>query len=216
MIKFYYILYLYKISKTKTEILSMVKSGAGKGGKTRRRGKNITDNNKRELILKNPALNQEYAKVDDLLGNSRLKLSLFDGTTKLGIIPGAFRKRVWINKNDVVLISIRDYQKDDKVDIVHKYNQDEVRSLVKKKEIPHDVEKKTDDKISDVSIQFVSNETSEKEKAIAQEKKKELRLANANNSKDYLGNDMMPSDSDDDTSDLSEEQPTIPITIDDL
>jgi translation initiation factor 1A len=192
----------------------MAKSGAGKGGKTRRRGKNINDNNKRELILKNPALNQEYAKVDELLGNSRLRLSLFDGTIKLGIIPGAYRKRVWFNKNDVILISIRDYQKDDKVDVVHKYNPDEVRSLVKKNEIPQDVEKKMEDKSSGVSIQFVSNEASEKEKAIAQEKKKELRLANAKNRKDYLGDDMMPSDSDDSSS--SEEKPNVPISIDDL
>jgi translation initiation factor 1A len=48
-----------------------------------------------------------------------------------------FRKRLWFNKDDVVLVGLRDYQ-DEKADIVHKYLPDEVRLLVRWGEIPSD------------------------------------------------------------------------------
>ena len=45
------------------------------------------------------------------------------------------RKKIWINKDDVVLIGLWDFQ-DDKCSIIHKYADDEVSKLVNKKEIP--------------------------------------------------------------------------------
>ena len=65
----------------------------GKGGKTRRRGKNENDDMKRELIFREDG--QEYAQVTKMLGNGRLEAMCFDGTKRLCHIRGKIRKKVW-------------------------------------------------------------------------------------------------------------------------
>jgi translation initiation factor 1A len=78
---------------------------------------------------------QEYAQILKNLGNCRFEGYCFDGKNRLLHVPGRFRKRVWINRDDVVLVGLRDYQ-DAKADIIHKYNPDEVQKLKKMGEIP--------------------------------------------------------------------------------
>jgi translation initiation factor 1A len=79
---------------------------------------------------------QDYGVVQSLLGNGRLKvLCLTDNTERLGTIRGSMYKKVWINKDDLVLVSLREYQ-DDKCDVIFKYNQDESKFLKKYGEIP--------------------------------------------------------------------------------
>eukprot|EP00644_Phytophthora_capsici_P011023 jgi/Phyca11/504837/fgenesh2_kg.PHYCAscaffold_9_\ len=95
----------------------------GKGGKNRRRGKNDNEENKRELEFKEEG--QEYAQVVRMLGNGRLEAYCFDGVTRL----------VWVGAGDIILVSLREYQ-DGKVDIIHKYNADEARSLKAYGELP--------------------------------------------------------------------------------
>ena len=79
--------------------------------------------------------NEEYAIVTKLLGNCRVNLFTNSGNECMGIIRGSLRKfskRVLIEKGDIVVVSIRDYQ-DNKVDIVHKYNREQIQSLIKDK-----------------------------------------------------------------------------------
>lgn len=59
----------------------------------------------------------------------------FDGVTRLGHIRGKMRKKVWVGAGDIILVSLREYQ-DGKVDIIHKYNADEARSLKAYGELP--------------------------------------------------------------------------------
>ena len=40
------------------------------------------------------------------------------------------RKRVWINEGDIILVSLRGFQ-DNKVDVILKYSDEEVRKLIK-------------------------------------------------------------------------------------
>ena len=48
------------------------------------------------------------------------------------------RKRVWINVDDFIMISLRDCNTtDDKADIIYKYNDSEVRKLMKKGQLPN-------------------------------------------------------------------------------
>lgn len=105
----------------------------GKGGKTRRRGKNENFGIKRELIFKDEG--QEYAQVLRMLGNGRLEAFCFDGVKRLGHIRGKMQKKVWINVGDIILLSLRDYQ-DEKADVIYKYNPDEARTLKAKGELP--------------------------------------------------------------------------------
>lgn len=103
------------------------------GGKKKNSKNKPTDVIKRTLELATDM--QQYAKVIKSLGDRKVTLSLTDGTEILGIIPGRFRKRVWITSGDIVIVSRRDFQ-DNKVDIVYKYNNDEIKALYKKNEIP--------------------------------------------------------------------------------
>ena len=78
---------------------------------------------------------EDYAKITKMLGDRRVLLKLPDTTELIGIIPGRFRKRCWMKVGDIVLVSIREFQKD-KVDIIHKYDDSEIKILVKQLEIP--------------------------------------------------------------------------------
>ena len=115
----------------------------GKGGKTRRRGKNENFGQKRELVYKDDG--QEYAQVLRMLGNGRLEAFCFDGVKRLGHIRGKMQKKVWINAGDIILVSLRDYQ-DDKADVIYKYNPEEARALKAQGELPDNI------KINDVEV----------------------------------------------------------------
>jgi translation initiation factor 1A len=90
---------------------------------------------------------EEYAYVKKLLGNCRVQLITGSGVEAIGIIRGTLRKfnrRVIIEAGDIVVVSKRDYQ-ENKVDIVHKYNTDQVQSLI------------ADKKLSNVLINMYNN-----------------------------------------------------------
>lgn len=107
----------------------------GKGGKNRKRGTNKNEPQKRELTLKE-AGQQEYAQITKMLGNSRLECSCADGIKRIGVICGAMRRRVFMTVGDIVLVSLRDFEKG-KVDIIGKYNQEEAKELLKRGELAH-------------------------------------------------------------------------------
>eukprot|EP00072_Mus_musculus_P069053 XP_017170816.1 PREDICTED: eukaryotic translation initiation factor 1A-like [Mus musculus] len=88
----------------------------GKGGKNRRRGKNENESEKRELVFKE--YGQEYAQVTKMLGCGWLEAMCFDGVRRLCHIRGKLRK------------------KDNRADIILKYNPDEARSLKAYGELP--------------------------------------------------------------------------------
>ena len=84
----------------------MVKNQFG-GNKAKRR-KNDKETSI-DIIFKTN--DQLYGRIDNILGNKRFDVFCSDGTTKLGIVAGSLRKRVWINKDDIVLIDCWDFQK---------------------------------------------------------------------------------------------------------
>tara|TARA_Y100000389_G_scaffold204342_1_gene256339 strand:+ start:3373 stop:3783 length:411 start_codon:yes stop_codon:yes gene_type:complete len=88
---------------------------------------------KRELQFKEHL--EEYAKVTEVLGNRRLTVVLPNKEKLLAHIPGRFKRRVWITKEDIILVSLRDFEKS-KCDVCHKYTLEESRDLVRYNEIP--------------------------------------------------------------------------------
>ncbi len=107
--------------------------------KNTKRFKNAKNNthaaSKRELILKSE--NQEYAQATRMLGNNKIECSCFDDKIRLGVIRKTMRrgKKNRINLDDIVLVSLREFQ-DDKADILYVYDNDEVKQLRKMYEIP--------------------------------------------------------------------------------
>ena len=106
------------------------------GGNKRRKGKkNSTYSiNKNDLIKKDD--DQMYARVVALLGNGRLNALCDDGETRLCKIRGKMMKKDFIKTDGIILVSRRDYE-DKKADVIHKYNDSEVRKLMKKGQLPN-------------------------------------------------------------------------------
>lgn len=99
-----------------------------------KKNNNRTNNN----TLKNPNEDDKklitkeeletYGQVLNPLGNNRMLVKCFDGKERVCTIRGSMRKKIWISKNDIVLVSLREFQ-DDKADIIYKYDNSEVRKL---------------------------------------------------------------------------------------
>ncbi|MGH0187040.1 UNVERIFIED_CONTAM: hypothetical protein FKN15_023655 [Acipenser sinensis] len=106
----------YWVSEEESFPAATLRKKRGKGGKNRRRGKNENESEKRELVFKEDG--QEYAQVIKMLGNGRLEATCFDGVKRLCHIRGKLRK------------------KDNKADVILKYNADEARSLKAYGELP--------------------------------------------------------------------------------
>jgi translation initiation factor 1A len=112
----------------------------GMGGNKRRKGKGNSAVVK-ELVFKEAG--QAYGQITELLGSGYLGVRCFEengaGVIRRGHIRGKIRKRMWMSKGDIVLVSLRDYQ-DDTCDIIQKYNSDDARALRAYNEIPPDTD----------------------------------------------------------------------------
>ena len=127
----------------------MPKKKGGKGGKKKRRGRKQTANAGHERkVLKSDGPQQRYAQAKKMLGDRQIIANVYDPDRrcwdeKLIHVRGKFRKRVWINIDDYVLISTRDFQsqivEEGKLehggDVIHKYQPNEIKKLVKAGEI---------------------------------------------------------------------------------
>jgi translation initiation factor 1A len=107
----------------------------GKGGKNRKRGKNENlEDSKRELVYKTEG--QDYAQVIRMLGGGHVEALCFgDNKKRVCHIRGKMRKKIWINKSDIILVGRRFFE-DDKADVILKYTNDEARDLQRYGEIP--------------------------------------------------------------------------------
>ena len=156
-----------------------------KGGKKFKKGKKASESFIRELIIKDTKESEEYGRIIRGLGNCRFEVFTTDGKTRMGVVKGKMRKRVWINKDDIVLIGLWEFQ-DDKCSIIHKYADDEVSKLINKNEIPPNFKISSEDsfnekddnyfdysQISSSSESDDENDSEENVKKIVEEKEKE-------------------------------------------
>lgn len=114
-----------------------------KKGKRQNANKDVI---KRELVFKEDG--QEYAQAVRMLGNGRLEALCYDGKTRLAIIRGKMRKKVWVNAGDIILVGLRDFQ-DDKCDVINKYTSDEARNLKAYGEIPEEAKINEDESFNE-------------------------------------------------------------------
>lgn len=105
------------------------------GGKKHKRSKNITQpcNISRPLTLIDPD-SEKYGYVMSAMGDCRMRCYCEDQKERIGIIRGNMRKRTYVSIGDIVILSMRSFQ-DDKADIRHIYNSDEVIQLTNYGEI---------------------------------------------------------------------------------
>lgn len=109
------------------------------GGKNYKKSKHSSGSFAPAFIDRQP--DQLYARIVKVLGNRNLLAYCNDNKTRICHIRGSMRKKVWINIGDLVLISIRDFEKDlqqsgkeyERADVVAKYD---VEHLSKLKKMP--------------------------------------------------------------------------------
>jgi translation initiation factor 1A len=143
--------------------------GKNLGGKNKKKSKKVTQSN-RELVIKEGD-DQEYAYVIRLLGDSRLEVKCADGVTRMGFIRGSMKKRVWIGQGDIILIALREYEKD-KCDIILKYTPEEVVDLKNNNQLPEDFKINNTEKDEfnnddyDLELDFIKTEKTTVDKII--------------------------------------------------
>ena len=119
--------------------------GNKKGGKKHKRGKKDGFETK---ILRLKEDGQEYAQIKALKGNCRFDVLCFDGKERMANLCGAMRKRKFVNQNDIVLVSLRDFQ-DSKCDIIDVYDDNQVHQLKDRKHIPDSIKLEEDNEFSE-------------------------------------------------------------------
>ena len=146
-----------------------------KGGKKKNNKNNGNNIERRQLLYKDDM--QEYAKMTKMLGDRRIMVMLPDKTEVMAIIPGKFKKRCWMKAGDTLIVSRRDFQ-ESKWDVCYKYNEDEVRVLIRKDEIPpFFADNSTDsDVTNEPLVEFVSEEQEEVEDDIFEDSSNEIDL----------------------------------------
>ena len=97
------------------------------GGK-KHKGKKNTIKESKELVV--PEENELIGQVSKVKGNGRFDIRCIDGTEKSGILRGTMRKKIWINRLDLVLVEPWDFQTE-KCSILHKYVDNEMNKLLK-------------------------------------------------------------------------------------
>ncbi len=82
--------------------------------------------------LREPKEDQIIGKIIELLGADRLRVECEDGKERIVRIPGRLRKRVWVNRDDIVIVEPWDIESDKKGDMVWRYNRNKIPQLKKK------------------------------------------------------------------------------------
>ena len=98
--------------------------------------KKLKHNMEMSRPLELPDEDQEFALVNKLMGNGRATVTFIKNNKEtvnaLGIISGKLRrKKQWVIAGNIVLISIRNFEKE-KVDIIHVYKEYEINELKRK------------------------------------------------------------------------------------
>ena len=141
-----------------------------KGGKKHKRGKNAIVDIK--LVVADYDC-QFYSKVTNKLGGGRYSVDMFVTekkneenkiirydevkTGQIALLRGSLKKKARIAIGDILLVSIREFEKR-KVDIIHAYNNEEVHKLRKTNNLPESKIFDNDD--SDVNFSNIDVEVS--------------------------------------------------------
>lgn len=98
------------------------------GSKHKKYARNRNNGAKNKLSYLIKTENQEYAFIKDVLGSCRFRVICWDKKERLGVLRGKMRKRQWVNRSELVLVSLREFQ-DDKCEIIQKYTLDQANIL---------------------------------------------------------------------------------------
>ena len=164
--------------------------GRGRGGK--RPAKKGGFGSKRELLFKESG--EEYAQVLKLLGGSKMEVHCMDNKKRLAKVRGKFKRRVWVNVGDIILVTLREFE-DDRCDIIHVFYADEAKTLKAMGEIPQDIQISEQQKLENNDLNI----------AFDDDKDEENKLKKKSDKQDLQN--YMPTDSSDEDESEEEQKP---------
>lgn len=147
------------------------------GGKKYKQQKHKNNDPGTQRALVKPTEGQEYAIVTKLLGNSRVSASFYDtresGNSRMNEItcflrPGLKKKRQFARMGSLILISLRDFEKD-KADVIYVYDDEEAKRMKRKGLLPENLMKK---ETNGDELIFAEEEESNSEEELVEEKPK--------------------------------------------
>lgn len=101
-----------------------------------------------------------YGKVMKILGQCRFIVLCFDdGKERQCLLKSSIKKKVKIDVDDIVLVGTRDFDNDNKGDIIYKYSPIEIESLKKLEEIPKNIissSNEFEEDVEDIPFDFSS------------------------------------------------------------
>ena len=152
------------------------------GGKKYKQQKH-KNNEHEQRVLTKPSEDQQYAVVTKLLGNSRVSGRFYDtrdpNDKRMNEItcflrPGLKKKRQFAKMGSIMIISLRDFEKD-KADVVYIYGEEDTKR-VKRKGLLHDnLIPKEEDEDGSFRFQEENDEDSDEEKENVIEEKPKIR-----------------------------------------
>ena len=135
----------------------MVKNTRG-GNKAKKTKNNSCNINSRPLRLKDRTIDSDeiYCQVISLLGGAtpRVQVLCENGFEKRCVIRGKFRKKIWVRKDDILLIIYDKSKNDGTGEVVHKYNATEVNKLHSLGHLNEHIFSKPEDLKNDDNVEF--------------------------------------------------------------
>jgi initiation factor 1A len=113
--------------------IKMVKNKFG-GNKAKSVARKKATHSKKELVLRQVIENEEYAKVNKMLGDRRLLGILPDKKEIIAHIPNRIKKRIF--PGDIILVVPQiEGVESKKFSVIYAYDNDDVRELIKLEEL---------------------------------------------------------------------------------
>jgi len=110
------------------------------GGK-KHKGKKNTVKESKELVI--PEEGELIGQVSKVKGSGRFDIRCIDGTERAGILRGTMRKKIWVNRLDLVLVIPWEFETA-KCSILHKYEDNEMNKLLKGGYLPKEFKLEND------------------------------------------------------------------------
>lgn len=82
--------------------------------------------------IREPEEDQVIGKVIELLGADRLRVKCNDGNERIVRIPGRLKKRIWVRRDDIILVELWDIESEEKGDMVWRYDKNKIPVLKEK------------------------------------------------------------------------------------
>lgn len=78
-----------------------------------------------------PKKEEFFGMIESRLGFGRMNIICSDRKTRIGVVPGKYKRKLWLREGDIVIIKPWDYEGDKKCNVLFKYRKSHIDFLRK-------------------------------------------------------------------------------------